>query len=319
MNDATGTATPEYPVNFTVIGAGALGTFYAAMLSASGFTVTLVCREKDVATLEKGIRITGLLERTARPAISTVPPASGPVLVTVKTYDIPSAVRGIPLGPDTLVVVIHNGLGGDVAATAVLGPGHVAAGVSYSGATFLEPGVVRLAGLNGIVLGSVEPEVRARLPVVAEAMGKAGLKARVDDDIRAAQWEKLYANVGINAITAITGRRNGEILAIPALRELAVSAVEEAARVSRALKIHSPIDPVGSLLEVIRDTAENRSSMLQDILRGKRTEIDAMNGMIRDLGRNLGIPTPCNDALAALVNGIEHRGKTRDATERKPL
>ncbi len=301
---------PE-PTKMTIIGAGALGTFHAAWLSAAGLDVTLVCRKRDAERLEQGVRVTGLRELSARPRIAITPPTSGIALVTVKTYDIADAVRMIPPAPDTLAVIIHNGLGGDETAAAILGPGHAAAGISYSGATLLEPGAVRLAGLGELVLGSVEPDVPARLGSVAETLARTGLTVRVAGDIRREQWEKLYANIGINAITAITGLPNGELANDPGLRELSAETVREAVRVSDALGISPRLDPVEHAFAVIDATAGNRSSMLQDILRGRRTEIDAINGAVGALGRRLGVPTPLNDALTALVRCLERR-TTRD-------
>ena len=292
-------------LKITVIGAGALGTFYTAMLSASFPDVTLVCRGRDVETLQKGIHVTGLMEKDAHPIISTFPPVSDLIFVAVKTYDIPSAVRGIRLKPDTIVVIIHNGLGGDEAAAYILGPGHAAAGVSYSGVTFLSPGTVKLAGFNELVLGSTDPKVRAHLGVALDTLEKAGLKTRVAEDIRREQWEKLYTNIGVNAITAITGLDNGQLMDVPELRFLLVQAVREAVTVSTAAGIRPHQDPVENTFRVIEANRNNRSSMLQDILKGKRTEIDAMNGMVCALGRKLRIPTPCNDTITALIKGIE--------------
>ncbi|MHB9027788.1 MAG: ketopantoate reductase family protein [Candidatus Latescibacterota bacterium] len=294
-------------LKISVIGAGALGTMYAAMLSASGQDVTLICRERDAETLRKGIRVTGIWDKEAYPRISAILPASDLVLVTVKAYDIPSAVRGISLKPVTTVVVIQNGLGGDEAAASILGPGHAAAGVAYCGATHLAPGEARAAGYTETVLGSVEPAVAERLPMVADILEKAGLKARITDDIRAAQWEKLFANVGINAVTAITGLRNGALAAIPELRSLVAEVVREAAWVAASLGIRTEGDPVENTFRVIRETGGNISSMLQDVRKGKRTEIDGLNGAICDLGKRAGIPTPYNDTLAALVKAIEQR------------
>lgn len=294
-------------MRISVIGAGALGTFYSAMLSSSGQDVTLVCRERDVEALGRGVHVTGLLERIAHPRIAASPPPSDLIFVTVKTYDIGSAVRGIRVEPDTLVVVIHNGLGGDEMAASILGKGHVAAGVSYSGVTFLEPGKVRLAGYTETVMGSVEPEVQKRLDVAKEALEKAGLMARITPDIRAAQWEKLYVNIAINPITALTGLNNGAILEIPELKALAAEIVDEASMVSKALGIKTSIDPMENVFKVMRDTYNNRSSMLQDVMRGKMTEIDALNGKVCELGRAAGVPTPRNDTITALIKGIEKK------------
>src|SRR5512142_173738 len=111
-------------MKISVIGAGALGTFYAAMMSASGQDVTLVCRERDVQVLCQGITVTGAMDVTAQPAISSKPVLSDVVFVTVKTYDIAAAIEGLPLKPDTVVVIVHNGLIGDEVAARALGPGH---------------------------------------------------------------------------------------------------------------------------------------------------------------------------------------------------
>jgi 2-dehydropantoate 2-reductase len=292
-------------MKIVVIGAGALGTFYSAMLASSGQDVTLVCRERDVEILKKGIHVQGTLDRVASPAVSTIVPPSDLIFVTVKSYDIASAVKGIGLKPGTLVVIIHNGLGPDEEAAAIAGKGHIAIGISYSGVTFLEPGNVRLAGYTETVLGSVEPAVVQKLGAVKDVLEKAGLRARVAGDIRAAQWEKLYANIAINPITAITGLNNGMLVEVPELKALAAEVVKEASRVSDALGIKTSVDPVENAFRVIRDTAGNRSSMLQDVSRGRRTEIDALNGRVCELGRKAGIPTPYNQALTALVKGLE--------------
>lgn len=295
-------------MKISVIGAGSLGTFYAAMLAASGQDVTLVCRERDVPVLRRGISVTGAREITARPAISSKPVPSDIVFVTVKSYDVAAAVEGLPMEPGTIVVIVHNGLGADETAASVLGSCRVASGVSYSGVTFLEPGKVRLAGYTETVLGSTDKCARVRLDLPLRVLTRAGLKARIVEDIRATQWEKLYANVGINAVTAITGLPNGMLLEVPELKRLVSAAVTEAAAIAASAGIRTEIDPVASTFRVIRDTAGNRSSMLQDVSRGRRTEIEALNGKICELGRKHGVPTPVNETLTALVKGIEKRG-----------
>ncbi|CAJ37426.1 ketopantoate reductase family protein [Methanocella arvoryzae] len=294
-------------MKISVIGAGALGTFYAAMLAASGQDVTLVCRPKYREALEKGVQVDGVFQATAKPRISDRPVPADLVFTAVKSYDVEAAVEGLSFNPGTLVVVISNGLGSDEAAAAKIGSCRVAAGVSYSGVVFLEPGRVHVAGYTETVLGSTDPGARDRLDMALIALEKAGLKARIADDIRAAQWEKLFANVGINAITAITGLKNGMLLEIPELKALVTAAVSEAGEVARAAGIRVGVDPVEQTYRVIRDTAGNRSSMLQDVTKGKRTEIDVLNSKIAEIGRACGIPTPVNDTITALIRGIEHR------------
>ncbi len=294
-------------MKISVVGAGALGTFYAAMLSASSQDVTLVCRERDVATLGNGVSVTGAFDVCARPQVSAEPVPSDLVIVAVKSQDVPAAAEGLQLNPGGIAVIIHNGLGADEAAAAVLGPGRVATGISYSGVTFLAPGKVRANGYTETVLGATDAGARARLGLPLAALEAAGLRTRVADDIRAAQWEKLYANVAIGGIAALTGLSNGGILEVPGLKALATAAVSEAAAVAAAEGIRISVDPVEHAYQVMRNSAGNRSSMLQDVSRGKRTEIDAINGKICEIGRRHGVPTPANDAVTALVKGIEKR------------
>jgi 2-dehydropantoate 2-reductase len=297
-----------HSMKISVIGAGALGTFYAAAMAASGQDVTLVCRERDVTVLREGLTVAGAMEITAKPVVSSKPVLSDVVFVTVKSYDVAAAVKGLPLNPGTIVVIIHNGLGADEGAAAILGPCHMAIGVSYSGVTFLGPGKVRAAGYTETLLGAVDKSARDRLDLPLYALTRAGLNASIVEDVRAAQWKKMFANVGINAVTAITGLPNGALPEVPELKALVIAAVSEAAAVAAREGIKTDVDPVALTFLVIGDTAGNRSSMLQDMARGKRTEIDAMNGMICKLGRQYGVPTPVNDTLTALVKGIEKRG-----------
>ena len=294
-------------MKITVVGAGALGTFYAAMLQASGHDVTLICRERDVAALENGISVTGAFDVHARPKVSAEPVSSDLVIVAVKSRDVPAAAESLDLNPDGIAVFIHNGLGADEAAAVILGPDRAATGISYSGITFLAPGKVRANGYAETVLGAADPKARARLNLPLAALATAGLQARVAEDIRAAQWEKLYANVAIGAIAALTGMTNGDILDVPELKALAGTIAREAAAVAAAEGIRTSVDPVEHAYHVMRNSSGNRSSMLQDISRGRRTEIDSLNGKVSEYGRRHGIPTPANDAVTALVKGIERR------------
>ncbi|HMK47394.1 MAG TPA: 2-dehydropantoate 2-reductase [Methanocella sp.] len=294
-------------MKISVIGAGALGTFYSAMLAASGQDVTLVCRPKDVEKLRQGISVTGIMQVNSRPKISAEPAESDLVFVTVKSYDIAAALRGLTLNPGTLVVVIHNGLGGDEMAAGVIGKCRVATGVSYSGATFIEPGKVKATGYSETVLGSADPGARDRLDLALIALEKAGLKARIAEDIRAAQWEKMFANTGINAIAALTGLNNGMLLEVPELKALVAAAVAEAEAVAAAEGINIGLNPIEHAFRVISDTKNNRSSMLQDVSKGKRTEIDVINGKICEIGDKHGISTPVNETLTALIKGIDRR------------
>ena len=137
---------------------------------------------------------------------------------------------------------------------------------------------------------------------------------RQTDNIMGAIWTKMLANVAINALTAITGLYNGELLELEETKAVMLKAVDEAVAVAKAMGIKLLVDdPHEFVLGIARATATNKSSMLQDVERGRRTEIDAINGMIVHYGRELGIPTPVNEVLVAAVKGIELRMKKRKA------
>jgi len=122
---------------------------------------------------------------------------------------------------------------------------------------------------------------------------------------------KLYANIAINPVTAITGLNNGALLEVPELKTLVANLVNEAAQVSKAMGIKTSVDPLENTCKVIRDTAGNRSSMLQDVTRRRRTEIDALNGKVCELGKKHVVPTPYNETITALIKGIERKNMVR--------
>jgi 2-dehydropantoate 2-reductase len=138
------------------------------------------------------------------------------------------------------------------------------------------------------------------------AFNKAGFQTRVVERVDDLIWGKLIINVGINALTAILRVKNGRLPDLPGVPRIMEEAVNEAVAVSRAKEIQLPYpDPIGRVMEVCRATAGNVASMLQDVLKNKMTEIDAINGAIVREGQKLGIPTPVNRTLTSLVQGIQ--------------
>jgi 2-dehydropantoate 2-reductase len=136
-------------------------------------------------------------------------------------------------------------------------------------------------------------------------LAAGGLETEIVEDMQVQVWAKLFVNVGINALTAIHGCRNGDLLDMPAVRAQLVEAVQEATAVARALVIPIVADPVAATLEVCRATAENISSMRQDVQQQRSTEIDAINGAVVEHGHRLQIPVPINELLVSKVKEIE--------------
>lgn len=297
-------------MKIAIIGAGAMG-------SLLGFAL---CQHAEVWLLDPwqahvaAIRAAGLAcERadsaeTRRPHATTDPAEIGPAdyaLVLVKAQQTPwAAEQARLLGSGPLVVTLQNGIGNRELLAAALGESRVGQGVTALGATLLGPGRVRHAGQGSTVFGAA-PD-RAGMAALADLFGACGLPAELTDDLDALVWGKLVVNVGINALTALLRVPNGALPDTPAARELAAEAVAEAVAVAQARGTPIPQDkPLEHVLAVARATGANRSSMLQDVLRGSPTEIATINGAVVREGQRLGVPTPVNRLLTRLVEALD--------------
>lgn len=295
-------------MQIAVMGAGAIGSLFGALLARAGYDVTLIGREAHVrAIVENGLKVSGLEEFNIKVKAVTRAVEAELFLFTVKSYDTEQAARSIPIGEKTVILTLQNGIGNEEAIASILGVERVISGKTAYGSTLLEPGHIRFTGRGETVIGELDGRVTQRIKAIAELLNSAGIKTSIAIDMRTKIWEKLIVNAGINAITAITGLRNGEILKFEELKAVLKLAVEEAVAVAGASGIVIKSDMVERTIAVAQATAENQSSMLQDVKKGRRTEIEAINGAIVKLGERYGIPTPVNLALTALVKSIEGR------------
>ena len=293
-------------MKIVVMGAGAIGSLFGGLLALRGEDVLLVGRRSHVDAINsRGLKISGMTDAIVHVRASTHPEEGDLILFTVKSYDTEKAASSLIINDDTIVLSLQNGLGNEEKIAEVVGREHVIGGVTSYGALFLEPGHVSHTGIGETVIGELDGSITERVSRLSDLLNKAGIRTSVTDSIKRKIWEKLVVNAGINAITAITGVNNGKLLEIPQLRELMRYASLEAVEVGRKQGIDLGYDLIDRVEEVARRTAENRSSMLQDISRGKKTEIDAINGMIVRLGEEVGVDTPVNRILTLLVRGIE--------------
>lgn len=208
----------------------------------------------------------------------------------------------------TIVLTLQNGLGNIDAICEVVPANHVMAGTTAHGATMLGPGRMKHAGKGKSVIGELSGEITERVRQIADMFSRAGLETETSDNAVGLIWGKLLSNVGLNALTAITGLLNGQLLDYPETEELMILAVLEAKEVADAKGIRlSYDDAVEHTRALCRATAPNRSSMLQDVSNGRKTEIDMINGAIVREGRALGISTPINLALTNLIKTIEQK------------
>lgn len=298
-----------------IIGPGALGCLIAGLLKTrTKEEVRLIDRspERSKRIAEDGIKIEGLSGSIqAKVNVSADPKevgACGLVILCVKSYSTEDACKDIKelVSKETFVLTLQNGIGNVQVLNDYFGAERVIAGITNHGATLLGAGHVRHAGKGDTVIGTSKGKALGPIKEIAAILSKAGFETKISKDIDSVIWSKLVINVGINALTAITRLKNGMLIEHDGTKEILRSAVQEAVKIVKRKRIKLVYDdPIQKVESVCKATAANVSSMLQDVLNNKRTEIDFINGAITRQGKALGIPTPVNETLTALVKTIE--------------
>jgi 2-dehydropantoate 2-reductase len=303
----------EY-MKIAVIGPGALGCLLACFLFEAKEDVVLVDYRPERAALlrERGIQLKTAdgdqrIIRVPIALAAEIQPRDLAVM-TVKAHQTRMAASALPLllAPQGLALTLQNGLGNLEDMAKEMGPEYLLAGVAYLGATRTGEGQIIFAGQGftyiGAPQGSKVPP--AKVAEVVEVFRRAGLKCQARENIEVIMWEKLLINVAINPLTALLRVPNGALLELPEAWELAAGAAAEAKAVAQAAGFQITGDPQVRLRRVCTATAANRSSMLQDVLAGKSTEIEALNAQVVKRGRALGIPTPINYYLTQLLRAL---------------
>jgi 2-dehydropantoate 2-reductase len=267
--------------------------------------------ESIAAVQRAGIRITerdGSVRRVPVQATTDpaqVPPVDGALLL-VKSYQTERAAfwAAQVLQPNGLAVSFQNGLDNGPKLAAAVGAARAAVGVNYTGATLLGPGETRHTAQLTNVIGTAAATADRAL-ALCELLNSVGLSTRTTDAIEGELWGKAVVNAAINPLTALWRVPNGDLLATPERRGLLAGLVAEAVAVMQARGIAlPPADPLAHTETICRASAANHSSMLQDIERGRPTEIDSINGVLVGEGRRLGVPVPLNEAVWRLVRAL---------------
>jgi len=302
-------------MKIAVVGPGALGCLVAASIrNKTREDVWLVDHRPDRAKkiAAEGIKVEGMSGPfTARVDVSAYPKAVGPcglIIICVKSYSTEDACKDIKdlVDASTNILTLQNGIGNIQILNDQLGAERIIAGVTNHGATLLGEGHVRHAGKGDTVIGRADGRVLGAVRDIAAVLTRAGFETKVSKDIDSAIWSKLVVNAGINALTAITRLKNGMLIEHEELRQLLRGAVQEAVKVVKRKRIRLAYDdPIQKAESVCKATSSNVSSMLQDVLNVKRTEIDFINGAIVRQAKALGIPAPTNEVLTNLVKAIE--------------
>lgn len=294
-----------------IVGAGALGSLFGGLLARAGVTVWLY-NPSNVAHVRAIERDGLMVERDAEGIKISIPATTTPdvledadlVGIFVKAHQTARAMEQIAprLHRRSWVLSLQNGVGMEDEILKFVPGERFLRGVTAQGATLLSPGRVRWAGVGPTKLGRWQGPITPEITELIALLRSAGIDTEYSDEIERLLWEKLIINCAINPVTALFGRPNGAIVEDPQLRELARAIVCETVRVARAHGVTlSDEEAIDRVETVARKTAQNISSMLQDVRRGRPTEIDYINGAVVREGRRLQIPTPLNLLLTKLI------------------
>ena len=298
-----------------VAGAGAVGGYFGGLLARAGAPVVMIGRPAFVSAIKKNgglfLDTVQFQESVKVEASEELSAARGAeiVLFCVKTTDNASTARTLAplLAPGALVLSLQNGVD-NVEQIRTAARIEALPTVVYVAASVPEPGRVKHVGRGDLVVGPENEKTKS----VAALFARAGVGCRISENIEGELWTKLIWNCALNAVSALGRAKYGQIGASPDARKVLESLVDEVLAVARAANVHLPglEDPKAAYAGAFRiatQMAETYSSTAQDMQRGKRTEIDSLNGFIARRGAELGVPTPVNQAMYALVKLAEAR------------
>lgn len=295
------------PLKVAVMGAGAVGCYFGGMLARAGHDVTLIARPQHVEAIRRdGLRMEtkSFDEQVRLAAVTDAQGAAGAdlVLFCVKSMDTEDAGRQIRpfLRPDTLVLCLQNGVDNADRLRAVLPDHAAAAAVVYVATEMAGPGHLKHHGRGELVIEPAAGSERA-----AQALAAAGVPTDVSANVRGALWLKLILNCAYNAVSAIAQKPYGENVQGVGIRDVMRDVVDECLAVAHADGVQVPGDAHAATRKLVESMPSQYSSTAQDLARGKPTEIDFLNGYVVRRGQALGIPTPANRVLWALVKLIE--------------
>ena len=292
-----------------VFGAGAVGCYFGGMLARAGAPVTLIGRLQHVDAINReglfidSVKFQERVKVTASTEIAAARDAAI-VLFCVKTLDTEDAARSLApvLSQGAIVVSLQNGVDNVDRIRAASGIAAIPS-VVYVAAAMSGPGRIKHSGRGDLVLGRSTADGAQR---VVECFTRAGVPCRISENIDGDLWAKLVWNCAGNAITALGRASYGQIARSASALQTFLAAANETIAVARAAGVAlPPVDLANANVKLARDLGNATSSTAQDVQRGKRTEIDSLNGYVVRRGAELGVPTPVNSTLTALIKLLE--------------
>jgi 2-dehydropantoate 2-reductase len=301
-------------MNICIVGPGAIGLLFYFNLYKKVKSLTLLDKDKKRASILKNKGLTVLKEsKTCKAAlnITSQPQDLKDIdlfIISVKSYDTLSVAKTIkPLcSKNTFILSLQNGIGNLDILAEVLDEERVLSAVTHKASTLVEDGVIRFAADGPTIIGKKGRKPPAILRQLRTLFNSCEIATKIHKDLNSVIWSKLVINIAINPLSAILGLKNGDLLKTPESRTLLQMASAEAERIAKRKRIKLLYDDTQTKVEAVcKATSENISSMLQDVLKKRPTEIDSLNGAICRLGQNLKIPTPVNYLLLQLVKTLE--------------
>jgi len=290
-------------MRIALLGTGALGSVLAARLVQGGSDVVLVADDSRTERLRRGLQVNGFTEFFEVLPLQTAPDGCDWLLLCTKAWQLESLLSRLKKW-DVAVVACQNGLGVVDMLAKQLGAKNVAGFVTGHGAARRTDGSVLHAGEGYAVIGAAVGTPNSSLRQLRDAFDAGRIDTSLTSDLQGELWLKAIVNNGINPVAALAGVPNGA-LREGALRKQAQAACHEGAAVATALEITLPDDPWQRALEIMERTAENHCSMLQDLGAGRRTEIEAITGVIVTNGHEVGVATPVSEALLRAIRKRE--------------
>ena len=312
-------------MKIAIFGSGGVGGYFGGKLAAAGEDVTFVARGAHLAALQsEGLHISSPLGDVQLPKVQATdrPQAVGPadvVLFTVKLYDVEASAATLApmIGPDTVVITLQNGVDAMDMVAKHVGADHVAGGAAYIVVVIDKPGHLRHTTAQQLVFGERDGRRSDRLVRFEQAGINAGFQAKASTDVEADLWTKFVRLATWSGMTTVTRSPMGVIRDTPATFEMMMAAIQEVIDVGTAKGVKFPPDLMEGTLNLIRNfPANSKSSMLEDIERGRRLELPWLSGAVVRIGKEVGVPTPIHQfittVLTPFVEGLPSVASAKD-------
>ena len=309
-------------MKFLILGAGALGTTFGGMLADAGHDVTLIGREKHIKPIrEHGLRISGIwgshvIENMVAMSKlkSNYEPDTDVVLLTTKSFDTENAMRELQplIGDNSVVISLQNGIGNEEIIARYVGKERTMGGTVITGFEMSKPGEVEITVSAATTkIGELNNKITPRLRKIVAIFNDAGMPSDAVDNIRMHIWAKALYSAALNPLSAIFRVEYGK-LTDPHSFAVIEDLIHEAFEVAKAEGVELFWNNAGEYLDYLRreqipPTEKHHSSMLNDIKRGKKTEIDFLNGVFVTLGKRHNIPTPVNETVVREIKFLESK------------